>query len=222
MKSERKIVIIYDFDGTFYSGEHIFDNVKKKVDENKRKFLPHLTDSEYSEICSRFPAWLDVSSGADIVDMIYLFKESYPHLNISTAAFWQWQQDDRYDIVIDENKLTSPAFIEKICALYPVYLVSNSSYSHLEYYLKKLGHNPSWFKKIISNKFEEFDRTKEHYYKDIMESENCKPEDVFVFGDSNRNDLQPAKNLGMNTYLVLDATTLENTTNSALKKFSAC
>lgn len=218
MVNTRKIVIIYDFDGTFYSGEHIFDNVKNKVDENKRKFLPFVTDEQYEEICTRFPLWKEKSSGADIVDLIYSIKTAYPNLNISTAAFWQWQQDDRYDIVLDNTKLVSPTFIEKICSLYPVYLVSNSSYSHLDYYLKKLGHNPNWFKKIISNKFEEFDRTKKHYYKSIMESENCAAEDILVFGDSDKNDLQPARILNMKTYLVCDATRLEQITFDAINK----
>lgn len=217
MNSKRKIVIIYDFDGTFYSGKHIFDNVKSKVDENKRKFLAGLTDSEYNEFCKDFPAWLEKSSGSDIVDLIYICKEKFPNRNISTAEFWNWQQEDRYDIILDPNEFVSPEFVKNICESYPVYLVSNSSYSHLNYYLNKLNLKPEWFKEIISNKFEEFDRTKKHYYKRIMEQECCSPSDVFVFGDSDKNDLEPARLLNMNTYLIKTANDVEQTTKNVLK-----
>ena len=44
-------VFIFDFDGTFYSGEHKFDKVKENIDENKRIFLSHLSDDEYDLIC---------------------------------------------------------------------------------------------------------------------------------------------------------------------------
>ena len=37
-------VAVFDFDGTFYSGEHKFDNVDKHISKNKRKFLPGIWD----------------------------------------------------------------------------------------------------------------------------------------------------------------------------------
>ena len=212
---EKNIVIIYDFDGTFYSGEKVFSKIKEKVDANKRSFLPNISDSDYETICKENPLWLEKSTGADIVDLLYLFNEKYPSLDISVDAFNEWQENDKYEIVLTGAHLVSPRFIEWICSLYPVYIVSNSSNSHLNRYLKTLGMDRDWFEDVISNKFIKEDRTKKHIYKSIMEKENVSASEVYVFGDSKRSDLEPAKALNMNTFFVSDAYDLEEITIDA-------
>ena len=52
-----KKVLIFDFDGVFYSGKHKFDNVAEHVNKNRRKFLKELTDTQYEEVCKKFPEW---------------------------------------------------------------------------------------------------------------------------------------------------------------------
>ena len=99
----EKTVIIFDFDGTIYSGEHKFDNVPSMVHKHRRSFLPNITDEEYSRICTEFPNWNIVTSGKDIVDVIYDIKDKYPNLKISTKDFWEWQNEYRYDIIIDKE-----------------------------------------------------------------------------------------------------------------------
>ncbi len=205
---EQKKIIIFDFDGTLYSGDHKFDLVEEKVNRNKRKFLPNLTDEQYEKVCDENPHWLKVFGGAEIVNVIYELKEKYKEYNISVDAFYQWQQDDIYDIVIDEELVANPNEIFNITQKYHCYIVSNSSPNHLEFYMKKLGINPSWFVKVISNRFEELDRTKEHYFKDIMIKENVRPGQVYVFGDSKISDILPAQNLNMNAYYIEDASKL--------------
>ena len=212
---EKNIIIIYDFDGTFYSGEKVFNNVKGKVEANRRSFLPNVSDSDYEIICKENPLWLEKSTGADIVDLLYSFNEKYPHLDISVDAFNEWQENSDYEIVLTGAHLVSARFIEWICSLYPVYIVSNSANSHLSRYLKTLGMDKDWFRGVISNKFIKEDKTKKHIYKDIMEKENVAACDVYVFGDSERSDLAPAKALNMNTFLVKDAYDLEEITISA-------
>jgi len=213
-----KKVIIYDFDGTFYTGKHKFDLVEGKVVKNRRKFLPDFNDEEYEELVKDNPIWLEKSSGADIVDLIYMFKEKYPNKKISTLDFWNWQQEDRYDLVLDERQFVDVKYIERLCKEYSVYIVSNSSPSHLSYYIKKLGLNEHWFKEVISNRFEEFDRTKKHYYYDIMINEGVEAKDVVVIGDSKRNDLAPATLLNMNTIYLNDARVVPYVTNRFLNK----
>ena len=44
----------------------------------------------------------------------------------------------------------------------------------------------------------------------IQEKEKVLPENVFVVGDSEENDMKPAKRLGFNTLLVKDIKELEN------------
>ena len=66
--------------------------------------------------------------------------------------------------------------------------------------MEKLNVKSEWFKDIYSNHFEEYDRTKKHYYQKIMEIENCLPENTYIYGDSENSDLKPARELGANLF----------------------
>ena len=46
-QAKDKIVLILDFDGTFYSGDQAFSKLKAFVDSERRNFLPKLTNKEY-------------------------------------------------------------------------------------------------------------------------------------------------------------------------------
>ena len=211
-----KKVLIFDFDGVFYSGEHKFDNIESHVKKNRRKFLPNISDEEYFDICQKFPEWEETVSGADIVDCIYEIKSHFPKLNISTEAFWNWQQEDRYSLIIDYGQVVNPKYMEDLCKKFSVYVVSNSSSSHIEFYMKKLNVNPKWFKKIYSNHFEEFDRTKKHYYQEILDIENCEPQNTYVYGDSIKSDLVPAEELNINTFFISNANDIIETVNDSI------
>lgn len=212
---KQKKVLIFDFDGVFYSGEHKFDNIPMQMQNAKRDFLPKLSDKEYAEVCDKFPNWQSVTVGADIIDAIYQIKNS--GYNVSVDDFWWWQQNNRDLLVIDFGQVIDASYIKQLCKKYAVYVVSNSSYSHLDYYMKILGVKPKWFKKVISNKFCEFDRTKKHYYMSILQKENCEPQNVFVFGDSEISDLVPARELGINACLIENSNDIEQIVQNALK-----
>lgn len=211
-----KRVFIFDFDGTFYSGEHKFDNVKGKVDLNKRKFLPNVSDEEYENICMKHSKWLDAFTGNDIVRCIYLFKRKYG-LDVSVEAFKEWQNTDLYDIIIDYNQIIDVDFIRDLANKYSVYVVSNSSINHLKYYMDKIGVNKDWFKRVYSNEFIESDPSKEHYYKEILNEEKCDSKDVYVFGDSVGADLSPALHLGMNAFCINNAKSIKSLVNRVLE-----
>lgn len=194
-----KKVFIFDFDGTLYSGDEAFAKIPNFIKRNKRKFFPNLTDYQYRKIAKENPEWKDVWVGCDIVNFIYKVKEKYPQYNISVKDFWSWQNTTPDPIIIDENEVVEATFLRDLCKQYPVYVVSNSSPLHIKFYMDKIGIRYSWFKKVISNHFISTDKTKGHYYQDILEEENCLPSQVYVFGDSIKNDLNPAKKMGMNT-----------------------
>ena len=59
--------------------------------------------------------------------------------------------------------------------------------------------------------------TKKLYYQKILKKENIQPKNAYVFGDSCENDLQPAEKLGMNTYLVKNATDIPSIVKNALQ-----
>ena len=83
--------------------------------------------------------------------------------------------------------------------------------------MKELNISYSWFKGIYSNKFMLKDMTKKPYYTKIIEREKCKPNEVYVFGDSNKSDIVPAKELGMNGFEIPSATMIPEIVTNALK-----
>lgn len=210
-------VFIFDFDGTFYSGEHKFDNVPELIEKNRRNFLPNISDNEYEKICIENPKWLKVVTGKDISKCIYNFKKKYPNLDISMKAFCNWQNNSMYDIILDYDKIVDINFIKELCKNYSVYVVSNSSYNHIFYYMEKIGVDKNWFKAIYSNEFIESDPTKEHYYKEILEKENCDAHNVYIFGDSVDADLVPAMHLKINAFYIDDAPNIKNLVNKILQ-----
>ena len=211
-------VLIFDFDGTLYSGKHKFDFVEEKVNKNRRKFLPNLNDEQYECIAKENPDWLKTVTGNDIVKKIYDLKNRYPQYKIDANAFWQWQNDDIYEIVLDKKQIVNPEFIHCLSQLYPIYIVSNSSPNHIKYYMKKIGISEKFFKEIISNRFHEEDITKKPYYEYVAKKEKVSSRDVYIYGDSNNTDLLPGKKLGMNTYLIEDSRDIEKICFDSLDK----
>jgi FMN phosphatase YigB (HAD superfamily) len=203
----RKI-FIFDFDGTFYSGEHKFDMVKQNIDDNRRKFLSSLSDEQYKIICQENPRWINAVTGNDIVRCLRKLIKKYPNFDINTTDFYNWQNDFIYDIVLDYNQVVDATYLEKLCSEYSVYVVSNSSLKHIYHYMEKINVNVKWFKKVIGNEFKKEDPTKEHYYREIIEQEEAKPHNVYVFGDSVESDLTPAIHLGLNAFYVDNASNI--------------
>ena len=199
------MVFIFDFDGLFYSGEHVFDSVKDWFTKNRRAMFPNISDADYEKIISENPEFLQMEGGSDISRYMYMFKEKYPHLDISVDAYVNLQNEEIETINLEDAHLVDTAFLKEATKKVPSYVVSNSSQKHLYHYMDKIGIDPTWFKKLISNHFEEFDQSKKHYYADIIAEQNAKPEDIHVFGDSYKSDLVPAIELGANAHHVTDS-----------------
>ena len=211
-------VFIFDFDGTLYSGKNIYSKIAGFINQYKRTFLPNLTESEYQKIINENPSWLEVYSGADVVEHIYSFINNYPDLTISINAYRKWLINVIEPVDIDLKQIVDVAFLSKLCKDFPVYIVSNSDIIHVKHYMKQIGIDPSWFKSIISNQFIKKDRTKRHYYKDILTWEKCSPKDALVLGDSYNSDIVPAEKLGIPAILVTDARKIRKTIQDIIKK----
>lgn len=215
----EKIVIILDFDGLFYSGKDVFCYVPEYSQKCKRAYLGKLSDKEYEMILRENPDFAKETSDIGITNMMRNIKKKYPYLDIDIQEFLDCQEKNICDINLGEAHLVNKDFINSLCAKYPVYVVSNSAQSHILHYMRVLGIEPKVFKKIFTNKFEEFDPTKQHYYEDIIKMENIKPSELFVFGDSQSSDLQPAINIGANAFLCKDAHKLEKLVYESIKNF---
>ncbi len=210
-------VLIFDFDGTLYSGKNIFSKIPEFIQANKRKMLPRLTDQQYTQIIHENPSWNDAWYGNDLARNIYILEEKYPNFNISIKDFLDWEASCLEPVEIDKNEVVDIEFLKMLCENYPVYLVSNSLPNHLKHYSSILGINLKWFKGIMSNRFYKKDLTKKIYYQRILNKENINPKNVFVFGDSNRSDLVPARELGINAFEIPSATKIVEIVTNAIK-----
>ena len=141
-----------------------------------------------------------------------------PEMKISIKDFLDWESSCIEPVDIDPNETVNTTFLKQLCKDHTVYIVSNSLSNHIKHYMKVLGISHSWFKGVYSNRFMKKDMTKKPYYKKIIERENCKPNEVYVFGDSNKSDIVPAKELGMNGYEIPSATMIPEIVTNALKQ----
>ena len=212
----EKKVIILDFDGTLYSGEHKFDLIPDIIKKNKRLFLPRLTDEEYTMICNEIPSWNTAIFGSELTKSITEMIAQYPNLPISTKDFFDWQGNHIDPIIIDSEQIVDLDFLQKLCQEYPVYIVSNSAQPHIMHYMKEISVNPKWFRAVMSNPFHEYDTTKKTCYEEITKIENIGGENLLVFGDSRTSDLNPAKKIGAYTGHVRDARLIPYMIKSAL------
>lgn len=212
----EKRVIILDFDGTLYSGEHKFDLILDVVKNNKRAFLPNLSEEEYALVCREVPSWDSAIFGSEITKSITEIIKKFPNLPVSTKDFYNWQDTYTYPIIIDREEIIDLDFLQWLCKEYPVYIVSNSAPSHIVSYMEEIGVNPTWFVEVISNPFNEFDTTKKPCYEYVCQKEGISPQNLYVFGDSRTSDLNPAKIINANTGHVRDARLIPYMVKTAL------
>ena len=212
----EKKVIILDFDGTLYSGEHKFDLIPDIIKENKRAFLPKLTDKDYEMVCNEIPSWNTAIFGSELTKSITEIIAKFPNLPVTTKDFYDWQANCTLPIIIDSEQIVDLDFLQELCRDYPVYVVSNSAPQHIEHYMEKISVNPKWFRDVISNPFHEYDTTKKPCYEEIAEKENIDTTNLFVFGDSRTSDLNPAKRISAHTGHVRDARLIPYMVKSAL------
>ena len=197
-----KKVVILDFDGTFYTGENIFDKIPAYIKRHKREFFPRISDADYERILKENPEFKNIYHGSDVVGSMFLFKRKYPELDISAKDFWDFQNSKPDPLVLENAAIVNAELMCKVCKKYPVYIVSNSSPTHVKFYLQKFGIEPEWFSEIISNKFTVKDKSKKHYYRNILQKEKVDPSQIVVMGDNFKNDIEPALELGMNAFKI--------------------
>ena len=80
--------------------------------------------------------------------------------------------------------------------------MSNSSESVIRFDCEKLGIDTTVFTEIVQNRFDPKDLSKKADYIAVMQKENATADETLVVGDSNFYDIDPAKELGMNTILL--------------------
>jgi len=99
-----------------------------------------------------------------------------------------------------KGKAISKKELKRFAKLGKLYIVSNSHLSNIKQIAEFYNIDLSLFEKIYVNDYETKNTSKDKYFKEIMEENNLKPENVLVIGDSKQQDILPAKRLKMQYY----------------------
>ena len=181
--------IIFDFDGTFFSGS-VWDDWGNYLLEFIDLFLDG--HKKYKKIIDNY------TSGSMMAEMTIKEKGS-------AELFYKYQGDVIYNIESDDIVLVNAQKIKKLSKKYKLFIVSNSHYNYLIYHLDKFKIDKTCFKEIIDNKFKTEDISKFQAYFNLLNKYKLNPESVLVVGDSYKSDILPAKKLNIQGVLVDDA-----------------
>ena len=198
-KKNTKKVLILDYDGTLYKG-----SIWQDWGKYAHNFLILQFGVEGAEIFRKrhgFKNFIIVGQ-----EMASAFIKDFG----SAKVFYDYQDKNNFVLDQPDIKFADVDKIKELKKYAKLYLVSNSPVSYIESNSKSHGFDTSIFDGIYSNQFNAEDVTKFDVYKTIQEKENAMPENVFVVGDSEENDMKPAKRLGFNTLLVKELKDLDN------------
>ncbi len=198
-QKKAKKVIILDYDGTLYNGSVLIgwgDYVKNFLngyigEKEAKKFIKRHGFESYNIVGQKLASALIQDFG-------------------TARVFYDHQDKKNYVLSAPDLKYVDSGILKDLKKYAKIYIVSNSPVSHVINNSKRNGFDISFADGIYSNQFNPKDVTKCDIYKTIQEKEKVLPENVFVVGDSEENDMKPAKKLGFNSLLVQDIKELKN------------
>ena len=188
-------VVVFDFDGTLYKdidwtgfSEFFIDSI--------REMFPQLTKNQFEDMLARH----NVSSESVMEDIARVFKLE----KNSTKQFVDFLDTIKFEGNFTKAKAFPKRLLEDLSQNYRLFILSNSSGPNIQFVSQKINLNLTPFEKILSNRFEVDDLSKTKKLKELLIELNISPNQVLMVGDSIENDLNPARNLGMQTLLMLD------------------
>lgn len=188
---KNKKVVILDYDGTLYNGS-VLDGWADYVEEFLTNYIGKKEAKEFLKR-NNFKDFNIV--GQSLASA--LIKE------FGTAkVFYDHQDKHNYVLSAPDLKYIDSEKIKRLKNFANVYIVSNSPVNHVVNNSIKNGFDISFIDGIFANQFEPEDVSKTLIFKEIQAKENAEPEDVFVVGDSVKNDIEPAEKLGFNVFFV--------------------
>ena len=184
MENKKEIkAIIFDFDDTLYNGP-VWENwgsyTKNYVYTNFEN--PDEIYKKYGFTCN--------SNGASFVKMTIAEK------GIS-QPFYDYQLNNVCELNLTDVVVVDNDRLRELSKKYKLFIVSNSSITHLNYYSEKMGIDTSCFTGIYDNQFKTENLTKTLRYQEIIDTYKLKPDSIFVIGDNPKNDIEPAIAMGM-------------------------
>lgn len=176
--------IIFDFDGTLYSGD-VWKNWKDYLVEFLRENFENAEDLIRK---------LNIDNSTSDLKIAQITIEKYGNAEL----FYNYKGSKIFDLDLTDFQVVDVDLLKLLNEKYKLFIVSNSHINYLKYYLKKFNISECLFGNIYDNKFEVSDTSKTSIYSGIIKDYNFKPNEVVVIGDSYNSDILPAINLNMN------------------------
>lgn len=201
MKNAKKIkCVILDLDGTLYS-----DGDWSNADEINLKFIKDngYFSGSYEDFCSQ-----------DIFDKDWHFTQMiYYYLkknNVPISVFRDYLNKNFYNFMTEKTRTINAVLVFKLSKYCKVYVLSDSSYNYVCHYLDLFKIKREWLSGVVVNDYESDDMTKIHAMKKIQDTENLKPNEIVMIGDSYVHDIVPASKLKFGTVWVQDVRDTES------------
>ena len=204
-KSSDFKAIIFDFDGTLYSGE-----TWKYWGDYLKKYIA-LTFENAEEILKEYKVDND-TSGIVPVKMAIKYTGS-------AETFYNYQKENIYSLDIDNLKVVDAQSLRELSKTYKLFIVSNSPVNYIYHYLKHFGIDKDLFTAIYDNEFKAEDISKKPRFSQILKENNLKSNQVCVVGDSFSSDVAPARALNV---FAVQVNNLKETNNVINKLITKC
>lgn len=199
---------IFDFDDTLYY-DVSWKNWNKERNEWVRNHFGNYSDKEFADLLQDIIGKKHIESGQDIIKL-FIKTEG------SSKSFNDW----RYSVsgVMSEEKKKGKSVpkseikkFRKQCNRLngKMFIVSNSTLLDIKTFMEYYKMDRTLFDGIFVNTYPAEDITKEHIYKEIVDKNKFKPDEVMVIGNSYKADILPAKKLKMHTFLCKDGFTYD-------------
>lgn len=187
-------VVVFDFDNTLYMG---IDWTKEWADfcKNGLRFVFRDWDDSLFEKMIQKENLINYTSDG-IIKVIKKYQK-----NVEDWITYRTVNDCKLDL---SNIITiSESELQKFAKNYTLYIVSNSTQKDIHDMAFKFDIDLSVFKEIIINDYKS-GAGKKTFYEEIIKKEKIKPSELFVIGDSEKNDIIPALELGARGKVVED------------------
>lgn len=184
--------VVVDFDETLYSnGDWL----------NEDKFF-----GKYLEIEDLLSEFETLKEKVEFLEKKYpgyhIIKLIFAHLHengIDDSGFREFIDKNIYEIRKENTIFIRPEIVSEIAKYYKIYIVSDSSVSHLEYYLDYARIDKKAFSGIYNNKYDDEGYTKIPIMKKVLKETGLRSDEIIMIGDSENSDIRPAKLMGFQT-----------------------
>lgn len=192
--SNKIKVVVFDFDGTLYSGKIIGD----------------VRDYFYNGIVSILSTILSAKELKNIDNAIKQNSESdrlairfLKHFGKNQFDWFNYKDSHDFSYFDFSKCVTiNDDVLKEFAKNHKLYVVSNSTKKSIYTKCKLMNINPNYFEDILVNKFEGDNDSKEILYKEILEKEKISPNKMLVIGDDYEVDILPALEIGAYAVLI--------------------